>query len=557
MSTVKLYGLGGLDENGKNLYCLEFENRIFVIDCGIKRQDAAQFGVDFVIPDFSYLIDNADKVAAVIITHVHDDMMDAVPYLINKVNVPVYANAAAAFSLKKKLDQQGIKGYKIVELPRYGEVNCEGVKVTTFGLTHFTPSAIGVAIETPDGQVVIAEQYIIDFDMREDEYNCDLGVIAEIGKKGVLCAMIESTYADVEGFTAPRHRITPLIRPVIEDAQGRIIITAYSQSFFRLKEIISLASEFKKKIFFYDKSVREILESGVEEGYFKLNKNLYLSEKDFRNNIEDCIIVVSGNGAQTFAAMHKIAINEDDTIELRDTDNIIIASPVVSGSEKEASAMENELYKDNVHITKLDKKSVLSMHPAVEDIKMMLYLLKPKYFLPVMGLYKDFISAANIAVSAGFTPDKIIILDNGQIATLKDGKLVSCSEMIEQIGERNINGEDNKNVTSQVLKDREALSTDGVIVIGIAVDYNTKEIIGGPDIQSRGVVYVKDSEYLIKNCSKMVVDQINEMVANGTYKNLECRVELKEKISRYVFRETGKKPMILPAIIEINLPAGY
>ncbi|MGB4626992.1 MAG: ribonuclease J, partial [Erysipelotrichaceae bacterium] len=219
----------------------------------------------------------------------------------------------------------------------------------------------------------------------------------------------------------------------------------------------------------------------------------------------------------------------------------------------EANLMENELYKDNVNIFKLDPKQVLALHPASEDIKMILSLLKPKYVLPVMGDYRNFVAAANLALSIGFTPDKIIILDNGQIATFADERLISTSNYVEKIGEIMIGTQDNRDITSQVLRDRTTLSTDGVIIVGVAINYNTKEIIGGPDVQSRGVIYVKDSEYLIKNIGKIVVDVISEKVDNGTYENLEAKVELRNRIERYVLRETGKRPMIIPAIIEINV----
>ena len=299
--------------------------------------------------------------------------------------------------------------------------------------------------------------------------------------------------------------------------------------------------------------MRELIKIFSSNGYYKIPEKMMITEKQFANDIDDCIVIVSGDGANVFNVMNKIAINEESTIELRTTDTVIIASPMVPGTEKQANLMENELYKDNVNIFKLDPKQILSLHPASEDIKMILSLLKPKYVLPVMGDYRNFIAAANLALSTGYTPDKIIILDNGQIATFADERLISTSDYVEKIGEIMISSQDNSNITSHVLKDRSALSTDGVIIVGAAINYKTKDIIGGPDVQSRGVIYVKDSEYLIKNIGKIVVDVITEKVENGTYENLEAKVELRNRIERYVLRETGKRPMIIPAIIEINV----
>jgi len=553
MNNLKLYALGGLDETGKNLYCIEIDSKIFVVNCGIKRTDVTQFGVDYVISDISYLIENKDRVKAVIITSMHDDMMEAVPYFIKQLNVPVYATQIALCFIKEYLRDNNITGYTLKEMPRGGEFSIDGVNITTFALTSSAPDAVGVAIETPKGQVVFAGQFVVDFDMTNNYFKTDIGAIADIGKKGVLCAMIESMYSDRVGFTSPNHRITNHIRPFFEDAPGRIIITVYGQNFFRVKEIFDLATECHKKTFFYNEEYRKTLNIFGAENYYMPPKDTLITPSKFSNDIDDCIILVTGNGGRVFNDMYKIAIGEDELIELRETDTVIIASPVVSGSEKEASSMENELYRDNVNVVKLDRKAVLSSHPSQEDIKMFLSLLKPTYFLPVMGEYRNFINAANLAVDIGFTPDKIIILDNGQIAEFEDGRLKSCASVIENIGETLINAQEKRDITSSVLKDRELLSTDGVIIIGIAISYKTKRVIAGPDIQSRGVIYVKDSEYLIKNLGNMCIDLIEEKARNNEFNNMETRAEMREMVSRYVLRETGKRPMILPAIIEINM----
>ena len=553
MNNLRLYALGGLDENGKNLYCVEVDGRIFVVNCGIKRTDVSQFGIDYVICDISYLKENSDKVAAIIVTNMHDDMMDAVPFFLKELNVPVYATEICLRFLREYLKEDNITKYTLHRLPRSGETVIDGVTVTSFGLTSSAPDAIGVAIDTPKGQIVFASEYVTYFDMTSDYFKTDIGKIADIGKKGVLVAMIESMYADREGFTSPRHCITNLLRPVFEDAQGRIVITVYGQNYFRIKEIFDLAGEFHKKVYIRDSKYRSYLNIFAENNYYTPPKDVLLAPGSFRNEMDDCVILVTGFGGRVFNGMYRIAIGEDEQIELRESDTVIIASPAVSGAEKEASAMENELYRDNVHVVKLDAKQVLSMHPSQEDIKMFLSLLKPTYFMPVAGSYRDFVNAANLAVGIGFTPDKIIILDNGQIAEFEDGRLKTTAEVIDSIGENLINEEEKKDITSSVLRDRELLSTDGVIIIGIAVDYNTKHVIAGPDIQSRGVIYVKDSEYLIKNLAKMCIELIEEKATRKEFNNMEVRAEMREMAARYVLRETGKKPMILPAIIEINI----
>ena len=552
MSSIRIVALGGLDEDGKNLYCLEIEDKIIVVNAGLKLPEDNQYGIRYIVPDFSYLVKNQKKVIGVIITHAHDDMMNGLPMLLQSIDVPVYGPQMCRRVLKhilKPADWDRLN-YRVV--PRNGEFKVGDFNVTSFALTHATPDAIGIAIETENGQIVVAEQFVVDFDMHDKSFDSDIGTIAEIGKKGVLALLMESSYADHENFTAPNHRIYNLVKPYFEDAKGRIIVTVYNQNYFRIKEIINLTREFKRSIFFYDDRLKTRLKDMDELGYYSIPKAVEISKDKFTNDIDDAVILVTGSGGKIFDVMNRIATGEDDVIELKDTDTVIIASPVVSGTEKRASAMENELYKDNVKVHKLDSKQVLSLHPSSEDMKMMMYLIKPKYFIPVMGEYRNFIQAANLAMQIGFTPDRIIILDNGQVATINDGILVSCSEMIE-VGETMVGAEDENSITSFVLRDREVLSTDGVIIIGVAVDFNTKEVIGGPDIQSRGVIYVKDSEYVLRNIGTMVVDMIKEKVADKTYENMAVRAEVREQIARYVLRETGKRPMILPAIIEINL----
>lgn len=552
-NNVSIVALGGMDENGKNMYCIEVDYRIFIVNCGIKRAEAKQYGIEYVIPDFSYVIENKDRVKAVIITHLHDDMMDALPHLIKSINVPVYAPRICCVFIKEMFKEHGITNYRLYELPRFGKTVVDGITVRSFGLSHAAPEAIGVAIDTPKGSIVVAEQYVVDFDMRDKAFNSDIGAIAEIGNNGVLIAMIESSYSYTNGYTSPRHRLYDKLKPVIEDAEGRVIVTTYSQNYFRINEICQLAYENKRKIFFYDKELRKNMKLLNENGYYKLPKGVEVSVDEFNNDMDNIVVIVSSFGSDVFNSMNKIAIGEDMTIELRETDTVIIGGPVVSGTEKEATNMENELYKENVHVFHVDKKEVLSMHPSKEDVKMMLCLLKPTYFIPTMGSYREFIGGAQLAVDAGFTPDRIVILDNGQVATFEEGKLKSCSTVLENVGETLIDGLDKENITSFVLRDRELISKEGVIIIGVAISFKTKEVLAGPDIQSRGVVYVKDSEEMLKNLGTMAVDTIKSRVAEGTYNNLETRAELREKIARYVFYETGKKPLILPAIIEINI----
>ena len=276
-----------------------------------------------------------------------------------------------------------------------------------------------------------------------------------------------------------------------------------------------------------------------------------VSERNFDDMQDDIIVLISGRGKNLFRSLQKIAMHEDEKVHFRTTDTIIIASAVVSGTEIEANSMENEVYKEGGQIYSFNSKQIYSLHPSSEDLKMMLYLFKPKYYLPVKGEYRHLIVNANLASKMGYRPDQIVILDNGQFASFENGVLKSVAEHIE-LEDMMIDGKDNLDVTGVVLKDREILSNEGGMVIGVSVDYKTKKIIGGVDVQTRGLIYLKDAEYIIKEIMKITEDTINENVANKVYENIETRIDVKDKVTRYLLKETGKRPMVLPVIIEIN-----
>ena len=552
MDQVRIFALGGLDENGKNMFAVEVNEAIILIEAGLKFPDSEQLGVEFIIPDFTYLVENKERIKGIFITHGHDDVIGALPYFLKQIKVPVYTGALTANLLHDTLKKEGIKDVKIHKLKRSGRVNLGGVNVRVFAMTHSFPDNFGVAIESSQGYIVYTGEFIIDYDLLKDEYICDLNELSEIGKKGVLALLNESIGADKEGHTAPRHRITNLIEPIFESAPHRILISSYRQSLFRVIEIIEVVKKFNKRIYFHDTQLRDILHRMELLGYYKVPKEIEISPRQFDNDLDDDVVVlISGSGKNLFRTMQDIAMHEDKQVSFRVSDTIIIASPIVSGTELEATNMENEIYKEGGKIFTLKSKEILSMHPSSEDLKMMLYLFKPKYYLPIKGEYRHLVTNANLALNMGYLGDRIVILDNGQIATFENKILKSTGDFIE-LEDTMIDGKENWDVTGVVLKDRELLSTDGVMVIGISVDSKTKKIVGGPDVQTRGLIYLKDADYIIKEVGEISEQEINNAVMNHTYENLEVRALIKERVTKYLLKETGKRPMILPVIIEFS-----
>ncbi|MCI5774029.1 MAG: ribonuclease J, partial [Erysipelotrichaceae bacterium] len=392
----------------------------------------------------------------------------------------------------------------------------------------------------------------VDYDIKNEAFRGNLSEITKIGNEGVLALLTESVGSTREGHSAPKHRITSIIEPSFEDTNNRIIVTLYNQNIYRIIEVIELAVKYGRKICFFDDELKQMMMDIEKLGYYHVPVNAEIAKNKFNNDDENVVVIISGSGSNIFKRVHKIAIKEDAQLEFRETDTIIIASPMVPGTEHEATKMENDLYKEGAKVVAVDSKRAYSMHAAIEDLKMMLYLFNPSYYVPVKGEYRQLVSNANIALDMGYKADHIIVLDNGQIATIEDGILSKHYDML-QLEDVMIDGKDNLDSSGMVLKDREILSTDGVIVAGVVVNYRTKQIIGGPDVQSRGVIYLKDADYVMKEVGVMFEEIINTAVKEKRYDNMSCRQEAREKIARYVFKETGKKPMILPAIVEINI----
>lgn len=547
MQKVRIMALGGLDEDGKNCYVLELGEDIFVIEAGIKYPETEQLGIEYIIPDFTYLIKNKDRIKGIFISHGHDDVMSALSFLLKEIDVEVYATALTAKILASSMPNKK----RINILKRDDTIKIGNTIIHTFPVMQSICDGVGLIFESQMGSIVYASEFIVDYDFTNEAFAMDINMLHRLKDKNVLCLLSESVSSSRSGYTTPKHRITERIETYFENLEGRIIMSLYSQNLFRIIEVLELAKKYKRKVFFYNKDHVKLLKHVEELGYYKIPNGIIVEEKDFNNDVDNIVCIVSGSGNKVFRLLNNIAIGEDRTIELKQTDVVIIASPIVPGTEKVAANVENDLYKAGCKIYKLNSKEVLSMHASKEDLKMMLYLVKPKYYLPIKGDYAKLISNADVAIEMGYTPDKIIILDNGQFATFENGKLISTRDQLE-LEEVLIDGSDKTDVSGMVLKDRETLSTDGAIVLGVVLDFKTKKLIGGPDVQSRGVIYLKDAENILNEIGNILVDTIKEAVKDKRYENMQVRMEAKERITRYVLKETGKKPMILPAIVEIN-----
>ena len=548
---IRIFCLGGLDEDGKNMMVVEVDQDIYIIEAGIKfPEEKESLGIEFIVQDFTYLIENQDRIAGIFITHGHDDVMGALPYLMKNIKANIYTSPLASKAIHKVFKKERITGSKIYTIKRHDQRKIGAHKVVFFPVTHAYPGTFGLAISTSQGYVVYSGEFIEDYDDLHDSYRGDFTTCSKLGNEGVLVLLQESKGAESSGHTAPNHRITEKFSQVLEQTDhNRVFVSVYTQSVYRIQEIIECCIQYDRPMIFYSKELRELV-ANLEDFNVSIPKKLVLDPSYIKEAPDNVVVIISGQGNSLFKTMSNIANNEVEDIVFTQNDVIVIASPVIPGVEKVFKSMENDIYKEEGTILVLDR-NVLSMHPSKEDLKMMLFLMKPKYYIPVKGEYRHLYMNSEIALEMGYKPSQIILLDNGQVATFENQKLRSCSMELE-LHDVMIDGKENWDMAGVVLKDREILSTDGVMILAIGLDAKTKKIINGPDIQTRGLIYVKDAEYITTDVGKILEDTIQEAVANKTYDNLTTRNEIRDKISKYLYKQTAKRPMVLPVILEIN-----
>ncbi len=561
-SVVKLTPIGGQAENGKSMYCLEIDDQWFIIDAGYRFPEVDKLGVDVIIPNFDYLKENKDKIKAIFITHGHDDVMGALPYLLQEVNVPIYTTDLTADLidqlLKRYMRHSHVSyKYKIKRVNMNATIKVAGVTVEFFPITHSIPGSVGLAFLTPNGYVVYSSEFIIDFGAPE-RFRCNIQKMMEIGKKGVLALLCESSYSKNDGYTSPKHKLTDKIESIFEDATGRIIISSYAQNAFRTQEIAQLAKKYNRKICFYGRdkydntntimriarhTKRPILD--IHPSYIADSKAI--SDK---KNMDKLVVLLSGSPRRIYHDILDIIDGGDEKLKLQESDTFIVASPVLPGTEKIANRAINELYKTDTQIHVLKNKELQSMHASEEDIKVLIQILNPKYFIPIKGEYQHFVAVSDVAKKMSIKDVYIIIVDNGEIITFNDGKLQDYRDSIT-IEDVMIDGLGIGDVGVKVIDDRNQLQNDGVVIIGMTIDGKTKEIVANTDVQTRGFIYLKDSENIVRAIIEMAEKELEAYKKDDNGDIRDVRQTIKDKANRYIIKETGKRPVILPVIIEL------
>ena len=548
MSKIKIFSLGGLNEIGKNMYVIEIDKDILVIDAGLKYADEQMLGIDYVIPNIDYLKENKKRVKGIFLTHGHFENFGAIQDIAESLDkVPIYGSKFTIALLKKELETKKVSTKNLIEIPAYKTLNIGHVKVFPVGLSHSIPDNLGYAIYTKDGVIFYASDFVFDATMR-GHYQTDMGKLAYIGKQGVLCLMAESIYAQKSGHTSPHHRISNLIRETLSKANGRIIFNVLSSHLYRIQELFNEVSKTDRKIVIMGKKLQSIVDYATKNNY------LFINEKcigDLSNiNDPDVVILNSNERERPYSTIYKIVNGYDKFIKLRESDTVFLATPIYEGREKTFYKLLDDISKLDVEVVTLSKDN-LSHHASAEDLMMMMDLMKPKYYFPIKGEYRHQVANATLANQVGIPDSHIILKENGFVASFNNGKLVENDFTKIPCGDISIDGDSSDDIGEIVLRDREMLSDNGIIVISATLSKKTKKIIAGPEILTRGFVYVKDSTDLIDQIKEICVKVINENVHENYVDYGKIKSAIRDNLSKYLSNQTGNKPMIISVLQEI------
>lgn len=548
MSKINIFSLGGLNENGKNMYVVCVDDDILVLEAGLQYADEQTLGIDYMIPNIDYLKQNKERIRGIFLTHGHDENVGAITDIIDYLpNIPIYASPFTYNIVKQELLEYDKSISSLVKIEANKPVDVGNLKVYPVSLSHSIPDNFGYAIYTPDGIIFYASDFVFDSTMR-GAYKTDLGKLAYIGKQGVLCLMSESLYANKEGYTDPNHRIQSLIRETLVKSNGRIIFNVLNSHLYRIQELFNEVEKTDRKIVVMGKRLQNIIDNAIKEDYLHIDSK-YIGDLSNIND-ENVVILNSNERYKPYYNILKIVDGYDKYVTLTSSDTVFLATPVYEGREKTFYKLLDKIAKIGCEAVVLSPKKYLSYHASKEDLMMMIELMNPKYYFPIKGEYSEQVANGDLACMVGVDKDNIILKENGSVATIVDGKLMDEFKEV-RVGNISIDGDSSNDIGELVLKDRELLSNNGIVIVSATIDKKSKQIIAGPEILTRGFIYVKDSVQLIddmKNiCSSIILDNTH----NGYVDYTKIKNTIRDELSKFLFEQAGNKPMIINVIQEI------
>ena len=548
---VKIIPLGGLNEIGKNMTAIEYKNDIVIIDCGLKFPDEDMFGIDVVIPDITYLLKHRDKVSGIFLTHGHEDHIGALPYVLKQLNVPVYGTKLTLGIVQSKLKEHNLLSTtELITVKPRDVVRLNSVSVEFIKTNHSIADSVAIAIHTPLGAVLHTGDFKVDYTPIDGE-PMDFARFAELGKKGVLLMMADSTNVERPGYTMSEKIVGESLCRIFGKSKGRIIVATFASNIHRIQQIIDAAAMYGRKVAVSGRSMENIVQVAIELGYIKIEKeNLVSIDQINKYNNDQIVIITTGSQGEPMSALARMATSEHRKVNIVQGDTIIISATPIPGNEKLVSRVVDQLFKKGAEVVYGSSEAVhVSGHACQEELKLMQTLVKPKYFIPVHGEYRHLKQHGELANSIGVPKSNILIPEIGDVIEVTRNSIKKSGTVIS--GQIFVDGLGVGDVGNIVIRDRKHLSQDGILTVVVTLSKENKAIIAGPDIISRGFVYVRESEKLM--------DEARDIVRNVFAKCEERKITdwstlkstVRDELKSFLYEKTKRKPMILPIIMEI------
>ena len=551
-SKLKIIPLGGLHEIGKNITVFEYENEMIIVDCGLSFPEDDMLGVDLVIPDITYLEQNINKIKGLVITHGHEDHIGAIPYFLKKINVPIYATKLTAGLIKNKLEEHKlVNSTKLIEVNQGQTITLgKNFKVEFIRSSHSIPDSVMLGITTPAGTILHTGDFKVDFTPIDGKL-MDLGRIAELGHEGILALMSDSTNSERKGFTMSEKSVGDVFDKLFLHCTKRIVVATFASNVHRVQQIVNCAIKYGRKIAVCGRSMINMITTARELGYIECPENLFIDIDMIKNYPdEQLVIITTGSQGETMSALTRMAAGEHRKVKITPNDLIIISATPIPGNEKYVSKVIDDLMQIGAEVVYSSLEDVhVSGHACQEEQKLIIALAKPKYFIPVHGEYRQLIAHSETAQSMGIKKENIIMMQNGKILEINE-EGASFNGVVPN-GRVLVDGLGVGDVGNIVLRDRQHLSQDGLIIIVLTMDSGTGEVVAGPDVISRGFVYVRESENLMDEVKSVVRHEIKKCEEKGVRDWATIKSTVRDNLKDYVFTKTKRNPMIIPIIMEV------
>ncbi|MFJ8263800.1 ribonuclease J [Rummeliibacillus sp. NPDC094406] len=550
---LSIYALGGINEIGKNMYAIQYADDIVIVDCGGKFPDESLLGIDLIIPDITYLLENKDKVRALIVTHGHEDHIGGIPYFLKKLNVPIYATRFTLGLIEIKLKEHKIiRETELMQIDSNSDLDFGNITVTFFKTSHSIPDCLGIVFHTPEGVVVHTGDFKFDLTPVNDQCS-DIHKMAEIGTKGVVALISESTNAERPGSTPSERLVGKHIDEAFLGAKRKIIISTFASNVNRVQQIVDATKMTNRKLALLGRSMVNVVSVAIERGYLNVPPGMLIdARKVMQLPPEDVVVLCTGSQGEPLAALSRMSNSDNRDVQILPDDTVILSASPIPGNEKDVSRIVNNLFQLGAKVI-YGSSSITGMHVSghgyQEDLKLMLSLMKPKYFIPIHGEYRMLYIHRELAESVGVKRENTFIIKNGDVVDIENGEARQTRKI--PAGDTYVDSVDIGEVGEIVLRDRKQLSEDGMLVIVLTISKTDGSIISDPDTISRGFVYAKDFENLLRNVNRLVVATVEDIQTEEAKQWNVVKRKVKKAVGQYLFTQTRRKPMILPIIIEI------